>query len=155
MRIYEELFIVDPNATDEQIDSVTAQIEGVVKDANGTIDKIDKWGVRKLAYRVKKRDEGQYVLVQFSADPAAVREIERRLRVDETVLKYLTVRIDEDLKWIEKKRKEREKRASRRPKPPASAPGAPAHAAPGAPAAPAAPAQPEPDEDESPRQADE
>lgn len=152
MRIYEELFIVDPNATDEQIDSVTAQIEGVVTDAGGTIDKIDKWGVRKLAYRVKKREEGQYVLVQFSAEASVVREIERRLRVDETVLKYLTVRIDEDLKWIEKKRKQREKRASRKPKPPASAPGAPSHAAPGAPSA---PGQPKADEGDSPQQADE
>ena len=100
MRIYEELFILDPKAADEQIDSVVAQIEETVKGAGGAIDKVEKWGVRRLAYRVQKRDEGYYVLVQFSSGAKAVREIERRLRVDENVLKYLTVRIDEKLKWL-------------------------------------------------------
>ena len=140
MRIYEELFIVDPDATDEQIDGVVGQIEEIVTGAGGKIDKVDKWGVRKLAYRIKKREEGCYVLVQFSSDAKAVREIERRLRVGELVLKYLTVRIDEKMKWLEKRKKIREKRAARRPKP---AP-APAHAHAG-PAVPAAPAVPSPE----------
>jgi len=142
MRIYEELFIVDPNTPEEQTDSVVAQIEQVVKDAGGSIDKVEKWGVRKLAYRVKKREEGFYVLVQFSIKAGGVvKEIERRLRVEELVLKYLTVRIDEDLKRAEKRKQKRERRAARKPKAPAPV-ASPSSAAPGQPEAPAAPGVP-------------
>ncbi len=125
MRIYEELFIVRPNATEEEIDQAIEQIRQVVTGAGGTLDKVEKWGVRKLAYRVRKHEDGYYVLVQFSAPPDAVTEIERRLRVSDTVIKYLTVRIDRKLKRLEKKRRERDRRAARRPAPAAPAPGAP------------------------------
>jgi small subunit ribosomal protein S6 len=125
MRIYEELFIVRPNATEEEIDQAVEQIRQVVTGAGGTLDKVEKWGVRKLAYRVRKHEDGYYVLVQFSAPPDAVTEIERRLRVSDTVIKYLTVRIDRKLKRLEKKRREREKRAARKPAPATPVPGAP------------------------------
>ena len=133
MRIYEELFIAKPDATDEEIDGITGQIETVIKTGGGAIDKIDKWGVRKLAYRVAKKNEGYYVLVQFQAGPETVKEIERRLRVSDAVLKYLTVRIDEKLKWIEKRKKARAVRAARKPAPAAPPPAAPAAVVPGAP----------------------
>ena len=125
-RIYEELFIIRPDATDEEITPIVEQIRGIITNAGGTIDKEERWGVRKLAYRVQKRNEGFYVLLQFSSDPQTVKEIERRLRVNDAVLKFLTVRIDEKLKMIEKRRKEREKRAARRPAPAAAMPSAPA-----------------------------
>jgi small subunit ribosomal protein S6 len=150
MRIYEELFILDPKAPDEQVDAVVGQIEDVVKSSGGTVDKVDRWGVRRLGYRVQKRDEGLYILVQFTADAAAVHEIERRLRVDENVLKFITVRIDEKIKWLEKRKKIRDKRAARRPKPAHSqgprSPAEPAPAKPGAPA-PGAPKAPDADDD--------
>ena len=125
----------------------------------GTIDKVEKWGKRKLAYRVERYREGSYVLMQFSAEPATVKEFERRLRVQDSVIKFLTVRIDETLKRLDKRKKEREKRAHRRPQaaapqpslaqqmlggaaeggahplPGAPIPAAPAHPAPGAPVA--------------------
>ncbi len=128
MRIYEEMFILDPAAAEEQVDSVVAQIEEVVKESGGSVDKVERWGLRRLAYRVQRREEGFYVLVQFSAGSRAVREIERRLRVDERVLKFLTVRIDEKMKWLEKRKKVREKRAAKRPQMSAPAPAAPAEA---------------------------
>jgi small subunit ribosomal protein S6 len=148
MRIYEELFIVRPDAAEEEIDALIEQLKSVITQSGGTLDKVDKWGVRKLAYRVKKRDEGFYILLVLSTGAQTVRELERRLRVSDMVLKYLTVRIDEKLQWLEKRKKIREKRAARRPAPvvPAPAlapamPGAPgAHAVPGLPAEPAAPA---------------
>jgi small subunit ribosomal protein S6 len=156
MRIYEELFIVRPDATDEEVDPIVDQVKNVITQGGGTVDKTEKWGVRKLAYRVLKFNEGQYILIQFTAKPETVKEIERRLRVADSVLKFITVRIDEKLKRIEKRKKAREKRAARKPAPapaPAAAgplfpsesgggpvPGAPA---PGAPAA-AAPAPPPP-----------
>jgi small subunit ribosomal protein S6 len=133
MRIYEELFIIRPDATDEQIDPFIEQMKQVVTSAGGTVDKADKWGIRKLAYRVEKRDEGFYVLLQMTCGPEVIKELERRLRVSDLVMKFLTVRIDERLKKIEKRKKEREKRAKRKPAP--VAPSA-------APARPTAPAEP-------------
>ena len=141
MRTYEELFIVRPDASDEEIDPLVEQITQVITAAGGAVEKVEKWGVRGLAYRVAKREEGYYVLVVFNASPVAVLELERRLRVSDLVLKFLTVRIDEKLKWLEKRKKTREKRARRRP---VMAPSVPSglNAAPGAPAAPVAPVVP-------------
>lgn len=125
MRIYEELFIVRPDATDEEIDPLVEQLKGVVTSHGGTVDKADKWGVRRLAYRVEKRTEGHYILIQFTATPDTVHELERRLRVSDLVLKFITVRIDEKLKRIDKRKKAREKRAARKPAPVAAAPAIP------------------------------
>ncbi len=145
MRIYEELFIVRPDAADEELDPLIEQLRNVITHSGGTIEKTDKWGVRKLAYRILKHTEGQYVFLQFTANPDTVKELERRLRVSDMVLKFLTVRIDEKLKRIEKRKKAREKRAARKPAPPspqpAAAPSMPAEPGtplPGAPGAPPA-----------------
>jgi len=90
--------------------------------------------VRKLAYRVEKRSEGFYILIQFSTDTTTlVKEIERRMRVTDVVMKWITVRIDENLKKLEKRKLQREKLAKRKPQPQAS---------PAAPAVPVAPAMP-------------
>ncbi len=115
MRIYEQLFIVRPDAASEEIDALLEQLGGVIAGAGGKLDKIEKWGLRKLAYPVEKRQEGYYVLLQYAAGAEVVKEIERRFRVSDLVLKYLTVRIDERLKWLEKRKKQREKRAQRKP----------------------------------------
>ena len=125
MRIYEELFIVRPDATDEEIDPFIEQLTTYIAGQGGNVNKSEKWGVRRLAYRVQKHNEGYYILLQFNAKPETVKEIERRLRVADLVLKFITVRIDEKLKKIEKRRKEREKRAARRPAPPVAAPSMP------------------------------
>ena len=125
MRIYEELFIVRPDVTDEEIDPFIEQLTNFIAGQGGNVTKSDKWGVRRLAYRVQKHNEGYYVLLQFTAKPDTVKEIERRLRVADLVLKFLTVRIDEKLKKIEKRRKDREKRAARRPAPPVALPSLP------------------------------
>jgi small subunit ribosomal protein S6 len=153
MRIYEELFVVRPDATDEEIDPLIEQLKGVITQSGGTLDKTEKWGMRRLAYRVLKYTEGQYILFQFTAEASSVRELERRLRVTDLVIKFLTVRIDVKMKRIEKRKKQREKRAARKPprEAPAMAspllpaePGAPIPGAPvpGAPAPPAAPTPP-------------
>ena len=110
MRIYEELFIVKPDAPDEEVDAFVEQYEDAVDHAGATVDKVEKWGKRRLAYRVDKYREGTYVLFQFTARPETVKEFERRLRVSDLVLKFLTVRIDETLKRLEKRKKERDKR---------------------------------------------
>jgi small subunit ribosomal protein S6 len=141
MRIYEELFIVKPDAPEDEVDAYIGQVKDLITEGKGTVDKVDKWGTRKLAYRVSKYNEGIYVLVQFTSTPELVHEVERRMRVTDMVIKFITVRIDEKLKKIEKRKKHRVKRAARRPAPPPALahPVEPA-AAPGVPAMPGAPA---------------
>src|SRR4051812_41269201 len=98
MRIYEELFIVKPDAPEEEVDGFVDQVKQIILTGKGTTEKADKWGMRKLAYRVQKYHEGIYVLVQFSSSPELVREVERRMRVSDLVIKFITVRIDEKMK---------------------------------------------------------
>ena len=127
MRIYEELFIVKPDAPEEEIDGFVEQLRGQLTTTGATVDKVEKWGKRRLAYKVDKYREGAYVLFQFSAEPGTVKELERRLRVSDVVLKFLTVRIDETLQRLEKRKKARDKRAVKRAE---KAPAAPMPAAP-------------------------
>jgi len=148
MRIYEELFIAKPDAPDEEVDQFVEQLRTHLTAAGATVDKIDKWGKRRLAYRVDKYREGSYVLLQFTAGAETVKELERRLRVSDLVIKFLTVRIDETLKRLEKRKKDRDKRAAKRAvaAPSGSAaplqPGAPSMEAPASPAMPGAPGMP-------------
>jgi small subunit ribosomal protein S6 len=114
MRIYEELFIVKPDAPEEEIDQFIEQMKSVVSGSGGSVDKVDKWGKRRLAYRVDKYREGAYVLFQFNAAPETVKEFERRLRVSDLVIKFLTVRIDQTMKRLEKRKRDRDKRAHRK-----------------------------------------
>ena len=131
MRIYEALFIIKPDVLEEEIDQRLEALKSQLTATGATIDKLEKWGKRRLAYKVDKYREGFYVLIQFTAGPEAVKEFERRLRVSDIVLKFLTVRIDETLKRLEKRKKQRDKRAARRVVPAGSAvsagpaPGAP------------------------------
>jgi small subunit ribosomal protein S6 len=113
-RIYEELFIVKPDVVEEEVDAYVEQIRTQLTTAGATVDKVDKWGKRKLAYRIEKYREGNYVLFQFTGDATVVKELERRLRVSDMVLKFLTVRIDETLKRLEKRKKARDKRSAKR-----------------------------------------
>ena len=114
MRIYEELFIVKPDAPEEEVDAFVETLRTQLTTAGATVDQVDKWGKRRLAYRVDKYREGSYVLFQFTGGPEIVSELERRLRVSDVVLKFLTVRIDETLKRLDKRKKERDKRAAKR-----------------------------------------
>ena len=93
MRLYEALFIVKPDAPEEEVDGFVDQIKQVITSGNGTVEKADKWGVRKLAYRLQKYNEGIYVLVQFSSSPELVKEIERRFRVTDVVARVFAVNL--------------------------------------------------------------
>jgi small subunit ribosomal protein S6 len=114
MRNYEIMFIVSSDGSEEDIDKINGQIEGVITAGGGKIEKVEKLGKRRLAYIVKKFREGSYVLFTIQADGAIVREIERRLRVMDLVIKYLTVRMDEGMKRLEKIKAHRQKRAAHR-----------------------------------------
>jgi small subunit ribosomal protein S6 len=111
---YEVMFIVNPSVVEEDIDKINAQIEGVITAGGGKVGKLEKLGKRRLAYLVKKLREGSYVLFTIEASGAVVKEVERRLRVMDQVIKYLTVRLDEDTKRLDKIKAHRDKRAARR-----------------------------------------
>jgi len=107
LRTYEVAFIAAPNTADDDLSKLNSQIEQIITDRGGKITKIDNWGRRKLAYRIGKFDEGVYTFVYFQGVGKEIAEVERRLRVTDFVIRYLTVRTDEALKRAEKLRSKR------------------------------------------------
>jgi len=101
MAKYEMMFIARTDVPEEEVDKLTAQMDSVVSGAGGKTEKITKMGRRRLAYRVKKQREGFYILFTFEGNGDTVREFERRLKVTDAVIKYLTVRVDERIKPAE------------------------------------------------------
>src|SRR5438105_13771320 len=102
MRNYEIMFIVNPNAAEEDIDKINAKLESIVTSGGGTGEKIEKMGKRRLAYEVDRHREGYYVLFVITANGDIIKECERRLRVIDAVIKYITVRTDEEGRRLEK-----------------------------------------------------
>ncbi len=142
-RFYEVMFILRPDMAEEDADKLVTGFEATVTGGGGTIRAIEKMGRRKLAYTVRKFNDGNYVLLTIDADGKLVAELERRLRVSEPVIKFLTVRMDEEEKRLNKVKALRASRTKRSTQPSAPAPEAAASmtAAPAeAPAATEAPA---------------
>jgi small subunit ribosomal protein S6 len=129
-RLYDLIFIARPATPEDEIKKVIAGIEHTCAEKGAKIEKTEFWGTRKLAYRVAKHREGIYVYQQIRTNhEELIAELERRLRVQDVVIKYLTVRLDEDLKRQKKLSGKREQRAARRPRRTTAAPAsAPAHA---------------------------
>jgi small subunit ribosomal protein S6 len=125
-RLYDLIFIVRPATPEEEIKKAEHAVEVACSEKGGKIEKSEHWGTRKLAYRVAKHREGIYVYFQIRTNHGElIHEIERRLRVQDSVIKYLTIRLDEDIKRQKKLSAIREKRAARRPKRPAPSPTQP------------------------------
>jgi len=135
-RNYELMFIARPDMVDEDLNKLISTLESSVTAAGGTT-KSEVWGKRRLAYRVGKFNDGIFVLMMIEATGAVVHEVERRLRVTEPVIKFLTVRTDEELKRLDKIKKLRDAKKK------VSAQPAAATAAPVTPATPATPVTPE------------
>ncbi len=95
MRKYEITFIAHPDLDADAFKQLTEQVEGWVKENGGTVEKTDVWGKKKLAYKVKKQTEGQYVLLQVSMQPAGTGQLERQFRLQESVMRFLIVAVDE------------------------------------------------------------
>lgn len=139
-RLYDLIFIVRPATPEEDVKKVQQTVEHACTEKGAKIEKTEHWGTRKLAYRVAKHREGIYVYYQIrTSHNDLIVELERRLKVQDNVIKYLTIRLDEDLKRQKKLTAIRDKRAARRPKRPTPAPASTPAPAPVA-AAPAAPA---------------
>ena len=101
-RTYELMFILRPDMTEEDQDKLVANLEGQVGTAGGTVKSVERMGKRRLAYLVRKFQDGIYVLMVLEGDGALVKEVERRLRVTEPVIKFITVRVDEEQKRLAK-----------------------------------------------------
>jgi small subunit ribosomal protein S6 len=106
-RTYEILFIADPNLGEPEVDALTAVVQGFVEKEGGRIQKVEKWGKKRLAYNVGKHREGSYVLIVTEGSSVLVKEVERRLRVTDGVVRFLTVRVDEDLRKAERRKTRR------------------------------------------------
>jgi small subunit ribosomal protein S6 len=143
-RLYDLIFICMPTTPEEEITKIVGTLEQTASEHGGKVEKVEKWGTRKMAYRVAKQREGFYVyLALHSTQGSLIKELERRLKVSDAVIKYMTVRLDEEIKRQQKLVSHREHRARRRPrKPVAATPAAPPVAPPVAPPAPPAPEQP-------------
>jgi small subunit ribosomal protein S6 len=140
-RTYEVMFIVRPDVEEADLDKLIEGFSGNVTTGGGEVKSVEKMGRRRLAYMVKKFNDGFYVLLNIAADGAVVAELERRLRVSEPVIKFITVRMDEEEKRLAKVKKLRDSKVKRSAIPaPAAAVESPAEegAAPAAEAAPAA-----------------
>ena len=121
-RLYEVMFIVRPDVVDEELDKLVAGFEGTVTSGGGVIKQTEKLGRRKLAYTVRKFNDGNYILLTIEANGAVVAELERRLRVTEPVIKFITVRMDEEEKRLAKIRAHRNAHQKRSAQPVAHAP---------------------------------
>ena len=97
MRRYETIFILRPNSSEEEITRIIDTTTQIILNEQGTIIEMNRWGMKKLAYLIKKESLGYYVFCDYAALPGAVTEIERKFRIDDAVLKYLTVKIGEDM----------------------------------------------------------
>jgi small subunit ribosomal protein S6 len=116
-RLYDLIFIARPATPEEDIKKVITGIEHTCAERGAKIEKTEHWGTRRLAYKVAKHREGIYVYQQIrTSHGELMAELERRLRVQDVVIKYLTIRLDEDLKLQKKLGDRREKRAARRPR---------------------------------------
>lgn len=138
MRVYELGFIMKPDLSEQDAQAAIDAVTQSLTAGGATIDKVDDWGKRKLAYRVRGFWNGHYVFIQYSAEDSRslTSEVERRLRVADSIIKFMTIRIDEDLKRQEKAA---ERRAKRAPRLAARAAARQAEAAPPKPTTPGAP----------------
>jgi len=114
-RIYEVMFIVDTSATEEEITRLNENLQQIVTDQGGTITKTENMGRRQLAYQIGRKKEGFYVLFEVEGSGREIAELERRMRVNDQVLRYITVRVDEDRRRAEKFKAKRARKASKRP----------------------------------------
>ena len=113
-RQYELVYIVSPDASEQAIADLHTQVEQIVQRFHGTLDKTENWGRRKLAYEIGRAREGTYVVETISGSGELMKEIDRRLRVTDTIIRHLIVRVDEALRVAERLRSDRKSTQARR-----------------------------------------
>ena len=114
-RQYEVLFIVDPAADDDEVAKITDNFKQIITDQGGIITRAETLGRRQLAYEILRKKEGIFVDIELEGSGKEIAELERRMRVSDRVLRYLTVRMDEDRRRAEKFKNKRARKAEKRP----------------------------------------
>ena len=114
-RTYEIVFIVDPGADDAEVMKLSEAIQKIITDQGGSITKIDMWGRRQLAYEINHQKDGSYVLLEVEGSGAEIAELERRMRVNDRILRYMTIRVDLDRRRAQKFKDRRARKAAKRP----------------------------------------
>jgi len=115
-RTYEVMYIVDPDTADEKIGKLNEAVDSLIKKQGGNVVRMDDIGRKRMAYQIQKKQEGYYVLFEIEGSGQEIAELERRMRVNDMIIRYITVRVDEERKAAEKRRAKREARASKRTK---------------------------------------
>jgi small subunit ribosomal protein S6 len=113
-RKYELVYIVSPEASDEQVADLHTQVEAIIQRLNGQLEKTENWGRRKLAYEIGRHKEGTYVLEVINGGGDLMKEIDRRLKVSDLVIRHLVVRVDEEQGVVERLRARRTEVSRRR-----------------------------------------
>ena len=113
MRNYEVVFVAAPTLTSEELDGFINHTQTVVEGKNGKVVKVDNWGKKSLAYKIKKFREAYYVVLSIEGDGSAIAELERRFRVTDYIIRFISVRIDEDVKRSEKIKSARRRKGDR------------------------------------------
>jgi len=114
-RTYEIVFIIDPDADDSEVAKLSETVQKIITDQGGTITKTEMMGRRRLAYEINHKREGTYVLLEVEGSGSEIAELERRMRVNDRVLRYMTIRVDEDRRRADKLRDRRTRKAAKRP----------------------------------------
>jgi len=114
-RTYEVMLIVDPDASEEEVTRLSENLQQIIADQGGTVTKNENMGRRQLAYPINHKNEGFYMLLEVDGSGREIAELERRMRVNDRVVRYLTVRVDEDRRRAEKFKARRARKASKRP----------------------------------------
>jgi small subunit ribosomal protein S6 len=127
-RTYEILFIADPNLGEPEVDALAAQVQGFVEKDGGKLQKMEKWGKKRLAYDVRRHREGYYVLLVVEGTGAMVKEVERRIKAMDGIIRYLTVRVDEELRKAERRKAQRALGEEKRKGRPSATPHSTPHA---------------------------
>lgn len=113
-RTYEVMYIIDPETSADKITKLNEAVGKLIEKEGGSVVRMDDVGRRTLAYPIDKKTEGYYVLFEINGSGQEILELERRMRVNDMIIRYMTVRVDEDRKKADKMRAKREKRAERR-----------------------------------------
>ncbi len=95
MPLYEHIFMSRQDVTPQQVEAVTEQLKGIVEAEGGSFAKIEQWGLKPLAYKVRKNRKAHYTLINIDASPAAVKEMERQMSINEDIIRFLTIRVEE------------------------------------------------------------
>jgi small subunit ribosomal protein S6 len=113
-RTYEVMYIIDPETEGDRIEKLNDAVGKLIEKEGGEVVRMDDIGMKQLAYPIQKKREGYYVLFEINGSGQEIAELERRMRVNDMIMRYITVRVDEDRKTADKRRSKREARSAKR-----------------------------------------